>query len=123
VDKIRQAVTIAREKAPALEVAGEWQADAALDSFSAKIKGVANSGIAGKANVLIAPDLNCGNIAYKMVQRLGGCRAVGPVLWGTALPANDLSRGCSAEDVLDLLALTSLQAHSSHTMEKTAYVR
>ncbi len=123
VDKIRQALEIVHEKAPNLETEGEWQADAALDLFSAQIKGVGNSPMAGQANVLIAPDLNCGNIAYKLVQRLGGCRAVGPVLWGTALPANDLSRGCSMEDVLDMLALTTLQARKTKELEKIAHAR
>lgn len=112
VDKMRQALAMAREKAPALVADGEWQADAALDMLTARIKGVNASPMAGRANVLVVPDLNCGNIAYKLVQRLGGCRAVGPVLWGMAQPANDLSRGCTAEDVLDMMALTSLQAQA-----------
>ncbi len=123
VDNVRQALEIAREKAPSLTVEGEWQADAALDPFSAQIKGVGDSPMAGQANVLIAPDLNCSNIAYKLVQRLGGCRAVGPVLWGTAMPANDLSRGCSAEDILDMMALTTLQVQKSKVLEKTAHAR
>ena len=110
VEKVRQALALAREKSPDLMMEGEWQADAALDKFSAEIKGVGSSPMAGKANILIVPDLNTGNIAYKLVQRLGGCRAVGPVLWGLAKPANDLSRGCSVDDVLDMMALTSLQA-------------
>ena len=121
VDHVRQALRMAREKAPDLNAEGEWQADAALDLFSAQIKGVGKSAMAGQANVLIAPDLNCGNIAYKLIQRLGGCRAVGPVLWGTALPANDLSRGCSMDDVLDMLALTSLQTRKTKSMEKTVH--
>lgn len=108
-DKAKEALRMAQEKAPSVWMAGEWQADAALDPFSAAVKGVGDSPVAGQANVLVAPNLDCGNIAYKLVQRLGGCRAVGPVLWGTARPANDLSRGCSAEDVVDMLALTSLQ--------------
>ena len=123
VEKVRKAMEIAREKAPALAIDGEWQADAALDRFSAQIKGVGNSPMAGQANVLVAPDLNCGNIAYKLVQRLGGCRAVGPVLWGTAQPANDLSRGCLTEDVLDMMALTTLQVQKSNVLEKTAHAR
>ncbi len=98
------------------------QADAALDEFSAHMKGVGNSPMAGKANILIMPDLNCGNIAYKLVQRLGGCRAVGPVLWGTAQPANDLSRGCSSEDVLDMLALTSIQHQRTPLRESPSNV-
>lgn len=110
VDEVRQALRLAREKAPQIEFEGEWQADAALDRFTAGIKGVGNSSMAGQANVLIMPNLNTGNIAYKLVQRLGRVRAVGPVLWGMAQPANDLSRGCSADDIIDMAALTSLQA-------------
>jgi phosphate acetyltransferase len=112
-EAIRQALHIAREKAPALLCDGEWQADAALDAVVAEKKGVGASPMAGRANVLITPDLQCGNIAYKLVQRLGGVRAVGPVLWGTAKPANDLSRGCSVEDIVDMMALTSLQKEHS----------
>lgn len=123
VDKVRQAVAIAQKKAPGMAIAGEWQADTALDLFSAQMKGVGDSPMAGRANVLVVPDLNCGNIAYKLVQRLGGCRCVGPVLWGTARPANDLSRGCSQEDVLDMIALTALQAQSNTTVEKQSYAR
>jgi phosphate acetyltransferase len=119
VDKVRQAAEMARTRAPQLPIEGEWQADAAVDSFTAGIKGVGSSSMAGQANVLVVPDLNCGNIAYKLVQRLGGCRAVGPILWGTAQPANDLSRGCSAEDVLDMMALTVLQ--SQHMKVKVAH--
>jgi phosphate acetyltransferase len=113
VDKIREALRLAREKAPEIAFEGEWQADTALDAFTAQIKGAGPSSMAGKANVLVVPDLNCGNIAYKLVQRIGQTRAVGPVLWGTALPANDLSRGCSTDDVIDMAALTALQAQSS----------
>lgn len=112
VAMMKQALETARVKAPHIQMDGEWQADAALDLFSARIKGVGQSPMAGKANVLVVPDLNCGNIAYKLVQRLGGCRAVGPILWGPAQPANDLSRGCSAEDILDVIALTTIQAQA-----------
>ena len=120
VDKMRQALSLAREKAPDVKMEGEWQADAALDRFTAAIKGVGNSPLAGKANVLVVPDLNCGNIAYKLVQRLGGCRAVGPVLWGLNQPANDLSRGCSVEDVLDMMALTAIQAQMMPALENSS---
>lgn len=113
VDKVRKGLQMARSKDPTLCCDGEWQADTALDPYTAQIKGAGLSAMAGKANVLIVPDLNCGNIAYKLVQRLGGCRAVGPILWGTAQPANDLSRGCSTEDVVDAVALTALQAQAS----------
>jgi len=121
VEKVREAVRLAKEKAPDLVLDGEWQADAALDLETAQRKGVGASPMAGQANVLIAPDLNCGNIAYKLIQRVGGCRSVGPVLWGTALPANDLSRGCSTDDVLDMLALTTIQAQKTRTLEKSAH--
>ncbi|OGR91628.1 MAG: hypothetical protein A2992_02115 [Elusimicrobia bacterium RIFCSPLOWO2_01_FULL_59_12] len=112
VDKVREALSLARSQAGRITFDGEWQADTALDPFSAAVKGAGSSPLAGKANVLIVPDLNSGNIAYKIAQRLGRLRAVGPVLWGTAQPANDLSRGCSSEDIIDLAALTALQAQS-----------
>lgn len=111
-EKVREAVRITQGKAPTLLCDGELQVDAALDSAAANIKGVTTGPVAGKANVLIAPDLNCGNIAYKLAQRLGQIRAVGPVLWGTAQPANDLSRGCTSEDIIDLVALTAIQAQT-----------
>lgn len=123
VKKVQDAVLLARTTAPAAAIEGEWQADAALDPAVARMKGVGDSPLAGKANVLIAPDLNCGNIAYKLLQRVGRCRSVGPVLWGTALPANDLSRGCSADDVLDMLALTTLQTQKTLSLEKSAHAR
>lgn len=110
VEAMRLAADDARQSLPGIPVEGEWQADAALDPFSARIKGVGDSPVAGRANVLIVPDLNTGNIAYKLAQRLGGVRAVGPVLWGTARPANDLSRGCSREDIFDLVAITAIQS-------------
>jgi phosphate acetyltransferase len=113
VDKVTEALRKAREKTPEISFEGEWQADTALDAFTASIKGAGSSPMAGKANVLIVPDLNCGNIAYKLAQRLGDIRAVGPVLWGTAQPANDLSRGCSVDDIIDMAALTALQAQAA----------
>jgi phosphate acetyltransferase len=112
VEKVQLALRLAREKSPTIQMDGEWQADAALDIATASIKGVGDSPMAGRADVLVVPNLDCGNIAYKLVQRLGGCRAVGPVLWGTAQPANDLSRGCLMEDVFDMLALTTIQAQA-----------
>jgi len=112
VDKMKEALKITIEKCPQNHWEGEWQADACLDPFSATQKGVGHSKNAGACNVLIAPDLNTGNIAYKLVQRVGNTRAVGPILWGTAQPANDLSRGCLVEDIIDMAAITSLQAIS-----------
>jgi phosphate acetyltransferase len=117
VDRVREAVSIARAKDPTLMIEGEWQADAALDRFSATMKGVGDSPMAGLANVLVVPTLETGNIAYKLVQRLGGCRAVGPVLYGAAAPAHDLSRGCSADDIVDLMAITSLQVQTLKKQE------
>jgi phosphate acetyltransferase len=121
VNKVREALRMAREKSPAVSFEGEWQADTALDVFTAGVKGAGNSPMAGKANVLIVPDLNTGNIAYKLVQRLGNVRAVGPVLWGTAQPANDLSRGCSVEDIVDMAALTSLQSRATLPLPALAH--
>lgn len=121
VDRVKEAVSLAREKDPALTLEGEWQADAALDRFTATIKGVGDSPMAGQANVLVVPTLETGNIAYKLVQRLGSCRAVGPVLYGAAAPAHDLSRGCSADDILDLMAITTLQVQTLKKQEKLAH--
>lgn len=108
VTAVRQAVAHAKKKAPALSVDGEWQADAALVDHIARQKGVPDGPAAGMANVLIFPDLNAGNIGYKLVQHLGGARAVGPFLVGLAKPMADLSRGCTDEDIVDTVALTSL---------------
>ncbi len=121
VNQVKQAVAMAHDKSPDTDIVGEWQADAALDAFSARMKAVGNSPSAGNVNVLIAPDLNCGNIAYKLIQRLGGCRSVGPVLWGTALPANDISRGCSAEDIVDMMALTTMQVQEQKLIGRTSH--
>ncbi len=108
VDKVRKATEIVKEKAPELLVDGELQADAALIPEVASQK-APKSPIAGKANVLIFPDLNSANIGYKLVQRLAGAQAIGPILQGLAKPVNDLSRGCSVEDIINLVAITSLQ--------------
>jgi phosphate acetyltransferase len=109
VDRVVNATRIAKEMAPDLQIDGELQADAALVEAIGKSKAPGSS-IAGKANVLIFPDLNSGNIAYKLVQRLAHAEAIGPVLQGMAAPINDLSRGCSVSDIVSMIAITSNQA-------------
>ena len=109
VDKVVEATKIAKEMAPTLDLDGEMQADAALvpEVGASKAPG---SDVAGQANVLIVPSLEVGNISYKLVQRLGHADAIGPILQGIARPVNDLSRGCSIEDVYRMIAITANQA-------------
>ena len=108
VDKVKEATKLAKEFSKGeFDIDGEMQADTALVDSVAKKKAPGSS-VAGRANCLIFPDLNAGNIGYKLVQRLAGMKAVGPILQGLAKPVNDLSRGCSVDDIYDLVAITSL---------------
>jgi phosphate acetyltransferase len=109
VDKVVEATKLAKEMQPTLMIDGELQADAALVESVALLK-AKDSDVAGKANTLIFPSLEAANIAYKLVQRLAGAEAIGPILQGIAAPVNDLSRGCSTDDIFKMITITSNQA-------------
>ncbi len=109
VDKVVEAVRIAKEKYPDLQVDGEFQFDAAIVPSVGASK-APGSPIAGDCNVMVFPDINAGNIGYKLVQRLAKAEAIGPILQGLDKPVNDLSRGCSVEDVVNVVAMTAVRA-------------
>ena len=111
VDKVREAVALAQQQRPDLTIDGEMQFDAAYDSGVGERK-APGSAVAGRANVFVFPDLDAGNIGYKITQRVGGAEAFGPVLQGLSKPANDLSRGADWEDIANVAAITALQAEA-----------
>ena len=113
VTKMQEATRLAKEKAPELAIDGELQLDAAIVDTVAKQK-APQSNVAGQANVLVFPNLDAGNIGYKLAQRLGKGEAYGPVLQGIAKPVNDLSRGCVAEDIAGVVAITAIQAQNNN---------
>ena len=110
VEKVRKATEIVRSLHPELKIEGPIQYDAAVDMTVAKTK-MPNSKVAGQASVLIFPDLNTGNNTYKAIQRETGALAIGPMLQGLNKPVNDLSRGCTVDDIFNTVLLTAIQAH------------
>jgi phosphate acetyltransferase len=111
-DKVIQALEIVKQARPDLQIDGEMQLDAALISKVGEKKAPGSS-VAGKANVLVFPDLDAGNIGYKLVERIAGAEAIGPVIQGLSKPVNDLSRGCSVDDIVNVTAITAVQAASA----------
>ena len=111
VEKVKKATEIAKSMRPDLEIDGELQLDAAIVKKVGELK-APNSKVAGKANVLVFPDLQAGNIGYKLVQRFANADAIGPVCQGFAKPINDLSRGCSDDDIVNVVAVTAVQAQA-----------
>lgn len=109
--KMEEAAYLAKMRMPELKIDGEMQLDAAIDESVAQIK-LGRSDVAGRANVLIFPDLNSGNISYKLVQRLCGAQVIGPIMQGLAKPVNDLSRGCDSEEIANVIAVTAVQAQN-----------